>query len=121
MNRRNTFPRAHRLNDGARIRELSETGASLTRGPLKLLALPNDLAHPRMGIRIGRHVGIAARRNRIKRLLREAFRLMQHDWPRGYDLLVIVRPHAPLILAEYQRILSSSMVKLHGSAGGAQG
>ena len=38
---------------------------------------------------------------------------MQHDFPRAYDLVVVVRPHEPLILAEYQRILSTVMVKLH--------
>ena len=53
------------------------------------------------------------RRNRIRRLLREAFRLMQHDFPRGYDLVVVVRPHEPLMLAEYQRMLSAMVVKLH--------
>ena len=58
-------------------------------------------------------VGIAVRRNRIRRLLREAFRLMQHDFPRGYDLLIVVRPHEPLLLADYQKALSGAGAKLH--------
>jgi ribonuclease P protein component len=74
------------------------------------------LGHPRLGISIGRKVGTAPRRNRIKRLLREAFRHHQHDLPAGvgYDLVITVRPHEPLILAEYQKILTHFMVKLHG-------
>ena len=60
-----------------------------------------------------RRVGTAPKRNRIKRLLRESFRLMQHDFPRPYDLVIVVRPHEPVILAEYQRMLSAMMVKLH--------
>jgi ribonuclease P protein component len=71
------------------------------------------LGHPRLGISTPRAVGTAPKRNRIKRLIRESFRLMQHDFPRGYDLLVVVRPHQPMILAEYQRILSAVVVKLH--------
>ena len=57
--------------------------------------------------------GTAPRRNQIKRMLREAFRLMQHDLPRGYDLVVVVRPHEPQLLADYQRLLSGLAVKLH--------
>jgi hypothetical protein len=40
---------------------------------------------------------------------------MQHDLPRGYDLVVVVRPHEPLTLAEYQRLMSATLVRLHGT------
>src|SRR5215218_5439041 len=65
------------------------------RGPVTVYALPNDLGHARMGLSVSRKVGTAVRRNRIRRRLREAFRLMQHDFPRGYDLVAVVRPHEP--------------------------
>ncbi|MDQ3441525.1 MAG: ribonuclease P protein component, partial [Planctomycetota bacterium] len=78
-------------------------------------ARPNDAGHPRLGISIGRRVGTAPRRNRIKRLLRESLRLMQHDLPRGYDFVIVVRPHEPLMLADYQRLMSAMAVKLHGA------
>jgi ribonuclease P protein component len=86
-----------------------------SRGPLAIFARPNDLPHARIGIQTSRRVGTAARRNRIKRLLREAFRHMQHDFPRGYDLVIVVRPHEPLLLADYQRLLSAAVVKLHNA------
>ena len=85
-----------------------------SRGPLTVFALPNDLGHPRLGLSVGRKVGTAPKRNRIKRLLREAFRLMRHDLPRGYDLVINVRPHETAMLADYQRMLSAAAVKLHG-------
>jgi ribonuclease P protein component len=84
-----------------------------SRGPLTGYAVPTTNASPRLGFSVSRKVGTAPRRNRIKRLIREAFRLMQHDFPRAYDLVIVVRPHDPLILAQYQRILSAMMVKLH--------
>ena len=71
------------------------------------------MGHPRLGLSVSRRVGTAPRRNRIKRLIREAFRLLRHDWPRGYDLVVNVRPHDPVLLADYQRMLSAMLVKLH--------
>ncbi len=108
------FKKSHRLAGLGTFKEILDLRVKDTRGPLVLFAKPNDLPYPRLGISIGRPVGNAAVRNRIKRLLRESFRLMQHDWPRGYDLVVIVRPHKPMILAEYQKAMSAAMVKLHG-------
>jgi ribonuclease P protein component len=114
---RHTFPKSHRLGGKLEFTAVRETGKKESRGPLTLRAIPNDLNHCRLGISIGRHCGTAVRRNRIKRLLREAFRLLQHDFPVGYDLVISVRPHEPLILAEYQKLMSAGMVKLHGAWG----
>jgi ribonuclease P protein component len=88
-----------------------------TRGPLTAYAVPNDRGRLHLGIIIGRKVGTAARRNRIKRLLREAFRVHQHDLPdgAGYDVVIAVRPHEPLILAEYQKLMTTFLLKLHAA------
>jgi ribonuclease P protein component len=53
----------------------------------------NELAHARVGLRVGRRLGRAPTRNRIKRLLREAFRLrgLANQHP-GFDLVCIPRP-----------------------------
>ena len=64
---------------------------------------------------VSRKVGTAVRRNRIRRLLREVFRLMQHDHPIGLDWVVVVRPHEPLRLAEYQKLLAEAAFKLHAT------
>ena len=85
------------------------------RGPLAVHAKPNGLGHLRLGMSVSRKVGNAVHRNRIRRRLREAYRLLQHDLPAGYDLVVVVRPHAPLMLADYQRLLSGALIKLHST------
>ncbi|MBC8108791.1 MAG: ribonuclease P protein component [Anaerolineae bacterium] len=108
-----TFPRSHRLTGKLNFKATYDAGVHESRGPLRIFARPNDLAHARLGLSVSRRVGNAPRRNLIKRRLREAFRLLQHDFPRGYDLIIVVRPHEPLLLADYQRLLSSIMVKLH--------
>jgi len=81
-------------------------------GPLSIHARPNGLSHPRLGISVSRRVGSAVRRNRIKRRLREAFRLDQHRGSRGYDVVVVVRPHEPLPFETYRRMLEGAMTKL---------
>jgi ribonuclease P protein component len=112
--RRYTLGRAKRLGGRGTFQAIRDAGIRESRGILAIWMIPNDLEHCRLGISIGRMVGNAVRRNRIKRMLRESFRLMQHDLPRGYDLIVSVRPHEPLILAEYQKLFSTIIMKLHG-------
>jgi ribonuclease P protein component len=107
------YTKSHRLAGRGVFKGVMDRRVKDNRGPLTIFAAPNELGHPRLGISIGRPVGTAVVRNRIKRLLREAFRHLQHDFPRGYDLVVLVRRHQPLLLADYQRALSGAMVKLH--------
>jgi len=45
----------------------------------------------RMGVGVSTRHGGAVRRNRIKRLCREAFRLVRGELPRGWDFMVIPR------------------------------
>jgi ribonuclease P protein component len=111
--RSNAFPKSHHLRLPREFDTVYAAKTRESRGPLTVFAMPNELGHPRLGMSVSRKVGIAVRRNRIRRLLREAFRLMQHDFPRGYDLVIVVRPHEPLMLADYQKALSGAVSKLH--------
>jgi ribonuclease P protein component len=106
------FPRTHRLRSRADFSAVFESGSRRPAGPLVVFSRPNELGHSRMGISISRNVRTAAKRNRIKRLLRESFRLMQHEFPRGYDWIVVVRPHQPLKLEEYQKLVGESIARL---------
>jgi ribonuclease P protein component len=70
-----------------------------------MLGAPNGLAHPRLGISISRRVGNAVKRNRIKRLLREAFRHEQHGLTDGVDFILQIRPHETRTLEDYRAAL----------------
>jgi ribonuclease P protein component len=99
------FPRSHRLSGKLLFSAVYDAKVKFSRGPLVVYSLPNTLGHLRMGISISRRVGSAPKRNRIKRLLREAFRENKNDYPRGCDLVIVVRPHDLLSLGDYQKML----------------
>jgi ribonuclease P protein component len=109
------FLQKHRLRTPSQYAAVYDARVREVRGPLTIFALPNELGHPRLGLSVSRKVGVAVKRNRIRRLLREAFRQMQHDLPRGYDWVIVVRPHEPLMLAEYQKLMTGMVVKLHNA------
>lgn len=113
MAERFTFPRSHRLSGRVAFSRVFEQRLRAARGPLTVYAAANDLPHARIGLSVSRRVGTAVRRNRIKRLLREVFRLSQSQIPAGIDYVIVVRPHEPLQLAEYQSILIELSRKLY--------
>lgn len=102
-----------RLRRNADFEAVYATRVARKVGPLRLHARPNALSHSRLGLSVGRRVGNAVRRNRLKRLLRESFRLSQFDLPPGYDFIVVALPHKLLSLSEYQRLMHDAAWKLH--------
>ena len=58
---------------------------------LTILACVNEFEHPRLGLAVPKkQVKLAVDRNKIKRVLRENFRLNQHDLP-AIDMVVMVK------------------------------
>ncbi len=106
------LPQKLHLRPKAAFDAVFDARARENRGPLVFHARPNGLTHHRFGMSVSRKVGIAVKRNRIRRLLRESFRLLQHDLPNAYDFVVIVRPHEALTLEQYQTLMKEGLAKL---------
>ena len=72
--------------------EVRRKGKSWSNSALVLVALPNGLGVTRFGFTVGKKVGNAVVRNRIKRRLREVACRCEVAW--GWDLVVIARGEA---------------------------
>ena len=106
------FPKSSRLLTKPEFDRVYQRRCKAGDGVLLLFALDNGQPSTRIGLSVSRKVGNAVVRNRIKRLLREAFRLTQHDLPTGLDLVVIPTAPDKAALETYQRSLKRLTTKL---------
>jgi len=84
------FPKKMRLLHAKEFELVFSTRVSAGNSFLVLYGAANDVGHPRLGLTVPRRVGGAVLRNRWKRLLREAFRLQQHELP-AIDFVCVPR------------------------------
>lgn len=97
-------PHEH-LRRPADFQAVYERRRSVSDDWLIVYARENGLPHLRLGLSVSRKVGKAVRRNRLRRLYREAFRLTKHEMPPGLDLVLIPRKPDEPPLEELKRAL----------------
>ncbi|MCP4255564.1 MAG: ribonuclease P protein component [Candidatus Scalindua sp.] len=86
------FSKKERLRKRKEFQLVFDKGERYGNYQLKIFALSNGSSVSRLGLVVGRKFGNSPKRNRFKRILREAFRLNKDLLNNGADIVVIPRP-----------------------------
>ena len=88
-----SLPRDRRLTRRQDFARVMNHGGVFTNKLVVLRCHPNGFGHPRVGFSTGRKIGNAVRRNMVKRLLREATRILPLSG--SWDIVIIARASVP--------------------------
>jgi ribonuclease P protein component len=98
------FPKSARLRRRGEFLRVQETGRKLHTDSFVVLVLPREAPGPtRMGVTASRKLGGSVERNRVKRLVREAFRRHKLLFPTGLDIVFIAKKSA--VEAGYDQVV----------------
>lgn len=83
-----------RLLNPQEFKRVMRKGESQSTEHFAIFILPHQNKKQRLGITTSKKIGTSVERNRIKRLLREFFRLYKTQLPPSSDILFIAKPGA---------------------------
>ena len=88
-----SLPKNRRLIKNEQFKAVLARRLSVHDRLLSLYVAENECGFARIGVSVGKSCGGAVVRNRLKRLLREAFRQSRHEIPSGFDYLIMISPY----------------------------
>ena len=90
------------LKGNSRFRRLYHRGASAANRYFVMYCGRNHTPENRVGLTVSAKLGCAVVRNRVRRRLREIYRLNAHKFKPGYDIVVVARSRS--VGAPYQKL-----------------
>ena len=117
--RRAGFPRAARIVAQSHFDRVYQQGRKFVAPGVVAWALSSPSGRSRIGLSVSRKVGGAIVRNRVKRVLREAFRQLATQPDPPVDLVLVARPgRAPQTLADARVALDQVLSRWNSPPGG---
>jgi ribonuclease P protein component len=95
-----SFKKEDRILKRSEFLELNQSGCKLQNDYFIAFFAPGQRDRPRLGITVTRKVGGAAQRNRIKRIVREFFRLSRQHLKQNWDINIVAKKKAADLSSE---------------------
>jgi ribonuclease P protein component len=95
-----SFKKEDRILKRSEFLEFTRSGRKLQNSCFIAFIKPGRLDSSRLGITVTRKVGKAAKRNRIKRLVREYFRLNRQQLNQNWDINIVAKQKAADLSSE---------------------
>lgn len=89
-----SFPKEERLLNRKEFVNLNRLGKRYRTKHFTVIVKENGLDISRIGITVKKKIGNAVKRNKIKRWIREIFRLNKNHIPKGYDIVIVANSGA---------------------------
>ena len=92
-----SFPKRDRLLNRKDFVNLNRLGKRYHTKHFLVIVKENDTGINRLGVTVTKKTGNAVKRNRVKRLAREFFRLNKHQFSTGCDIVIIGKKNSFLL------------------------
>lgn len=107
------FSKKERLRKRKEFQKVFYEGKVFNNDQIIVYALLNNSEVSRLGITVGRKFGNAVKRNRLKRIFREAYRLNKQLLHRGVDIIIIPRSgFSDLILTSIEERFKNLLIQI---------
>ncbi len=83
--------RNHRLKKNVEFQRIYRKGSYIATKTLVAYIKPNNLKETRIGVTVSKKYGKSVKRNRIRRLITESYRLLRDKVKPGYDIVFVAR------------------------------
>lgn len=108
------------IKDDRVFRYLYRKGASMAAPSVVLYYRRNRQSYNQLGLTTTKKIGKAVQRNRARRVMREAYRLLEPGLVQGYDIILVARSKTPFVLMDEVKNDLSRLLSKAGMIAGEQ-
>jgi len=86
------------------FRRIYNRGKSFVSTGVVVYVVRNGVGYNRLGLTVSKKIGNAVKRNRAKRVMREAFRKLEFRLKNGYDIVLVARGKTVYLKSTFNEI-----------------